>query len=100
MKKIILATFSVALLGTFLALNVNIKTDRHGESSLTLENIEALAQGEGDDGTFLGIPCYKPNQYVPIQGPSYPPLSYTIYRCSDCSPIMVSSYWGPTDRCM
>lgn len=98
MKKIILATLVVTFLGIFLALKVNIKTDRHGISSLTLENIEALAQGEGDPGDPGGIPCYKPHQYVAAQ-PPYPPFALTIIRCSDCGPIVVTSHWGPADRC-
>ena len=50
MKKIILASMAILAIAAAVAFSVNFNTNNYDLSDITLANVDALAQSEGDDG--------------------------------------------------
>lgn len=60
MKKKIFGGIAVLAIAAFAAFNMNVNTQENQASSLTLANIEALAQNESGGGTIYYVnPCPK-----------------------------------------
>ncbi len=59
MKKKIFGGIAVLAIAAFAAFNMNVNTQENQASSLTLANIEALAQNESGGTIYYVNPCPK-----------------------------------------
>ena len=78
-QKLLLFGFAVLTIAAVTTFTMNVNSNDYGLSDISLANVEALALGEGDDGTKCGCmewdksqtdyggvkcPCTNGNEYT------------------------------------
>jgi hypothetical protein len=80
MQKKIISIVFVAAIAVAAAWNLSRNQEEAILSDVTLENIEALADGEASHGTCLNICLWHPNYDCHVY--IYYPLSSSSFTCS------------------